>query len=262
MQNEPKPDLFDVLLRVGGFAVVGFVVLIAASGNSLDDFTRSALAVFASGLAANLLIVTKFERGRFSDFGLGWPPRYCAAGFAQGAVALGAVVGTALVLGLAAFAPTVADHSLLLTILLILMGVLGEEMLFRGYAFQYLAREWNASITIVAFGILFGLVHLFNNNVQPIGAANTALWGCLLGYACVRGRSLWLPTGIHFGWNLALTLFTSNLSGLTIRATAWELRWSGSELWSGGNYGVEGGLLATIVALPVFLLVRRIRSMR
>lgn len=258
-RNEPKPDLFDILLRVGGFAVVGFLVLIASSGNSLDDFTRSALAVFAAGLAANFAIVFKFEHGRFSDFGLGWPPRHVAAGFGQGAVALGAIVGTALFAGLAAFTPAVVDHSLPLTILLILIGVLGEEMLFRGYAFQYLAREWSAPGTIVAFGILFGLVHLSNHNVQPIGAANTALWGCLLGYACVRGRSLWLPTGIHFGWNLALTLFTSNLSGLTIRATAWELGWSGSELWSGGSYGLEGGLLATVAALPVFLLVRRMR---
>lgn len=258
-RNEPKADPFDILLRVGGFAVVGFLVLIASSSNRLDDFTRSALAVFAAGLSANFVIAVKFERGRFSDFGLGWPPRHLAAGFARGAVALGAIVGTVLLTGLAAFSPTVADHSLPLTILLILLGVLGEEMLFRGYAFQYLAREWNGPGTIVTFGILFGLVHLSNHNVQPIGAANTALWGCLLGYACVRGRSLWLPIGIHFGWNLALTLFTSNLSGLTIRATAWELRWSGSELWSGGSYGVEGGLLATLAALPVFLLVRRMR---
>ena len=259
MQNEPRADLFDILLRVGGFAVVGFLVLIAASGNSLDDLTRSALAVFAAGLAANFALVSKFELGRFSDFGFAWPLRHFAPGLLLGVLVLCAAAGAAVLVGFAAFVPATVDRSPLVVSLLLLVGVLGEEMLFRGYAFQYLVREWNAPGTVLLSGVLFGLVHLSNDNVQPIGAANTALWGCLLGYAYTRTRSLWLPSGIHFGWNLALTLFTSNLSGLTIRATGWDLRWSAGELWSGGGYGLEGGLLATIAALPVFLWVRRVR---
>ena len=260
-QNEPKPDKFDILLRVGAFALVGFVVLIVVSGAmaGLDNVSRSTLTVFVAGLAANWLLVRKFEHGRLADFGLGWPPRHFAAGFALGAVALSALVIGAVGAGIATFEMAAADRSSVPLTLLLLAGVLGEEMLFRGYAFQYLVREWNPPLTIVGSGILFGLVHLSNMNVQPIGAANTALWGCLLGYAYTRTRTLWLPVGIHFGWNLASTLFTSNLSGTTIRATDWNLRWSVGDLWSGGTYGLEGGLLATIVAVPVFLLVRRVR---
>lgn len=258
MQNEPKPDVLDIALRVGGFAAAGCLVLIVTSANGLDNFTRSALATFAAGFAANFLAVSKFERRRFSDFWLGWPPNGLLPGFLLGTIALMAVVGSGVAAGWAAYVPAPADRSLIALIALVFAGALGEEMLFRGYAFQYLSQSWSAPTIIVA-GVLFGVVHLANDNVQPIGAANTALWGCLLGYACVRGRSLWLPTGIHFGWNLALTLFTSNLSGLTIRATGWDLKWSGSEWWSGGSYGVEGGLLTTLAALPVFLLVRRMR---
>jgi uncharacterized protein len=139
------------------------------------------------------------------------------------------------------------------------VGVLGEEMFFRGYAFQYLVREWNPTATIVGSGLIFGFAHLFNQNVQLLGAVNTAIWGGLFGYAYLQSRSLWLPAGIHYGWNLALTLATSYLSGTTIRAADWYLRWSTSDLWSGGSYGLEGGLLATIAAVPVFLLVRRVR---
>jgi membrane protease YdiL (CAAX protease family) len=259
MRNEPNPDFFDALLRVGGFAAAGFLVLILTSANSLDDVTRNALASFAAGLAANLFTVSKFERRRFSDFGLGWPPRHLFAGCAIGAGALGTIVGLATATGQAAFAPVTPDHSAAPLVPLLFAGALGEEMLFRGYAFQYLVRTWSGPATIAASGILFGLVHLANENVQPLGAANTALWGCLLGYAWVRGRSLWLPSGIHYGWNLALTLFTSNLSGTTIRATAWDLQWSAGDLWSGGSYGLEGGLFATLAALPVFLCIRRVR---
>jgi membrane protease YdiL (CAAX protease family) len=260
-QNEPKPDTFDILLRLGAFMLVAFVVRTVASAAmfQLDDIARSTLSTLLAGIAANWLLVHKFEQGRPADFGLRWPPRHLAAGFALGAAALIAVVLGAVGAGFATFEPSVSDRSIAPLALLLLAGALGEEMLFRGYAFQYLVREWSEPLTIAGSGILFGLVHLSNANVQLIGAANTALWGCLLGYAYTRVRSLWLPIAIHFGWNLALTLFTSNISGTTIRAADWDLRWSGGDLWSGGAYGVEGGLLTTIAALPVFLLVRRMR---
>lgn len=251
--------MMNAALRVGGFAFVGFVVLILTSANSLDDVTRSALAVFAAGLAANLAMVSKFERSRFADFGLGRPPRHLAAGIVLGAGALGAVVFGAVAAGLATFVPATADHSLYPLLVLLIMGAFGEEMLFRGYAFQYLLRVWNPPLVILGSGLLFGAVHLANANVQPIAILNTVLWGCLLGYAYTRSGNLWLGGGIHAGWNVALTLCTSNLSGTTIVATAWDLKWSAGEWWSGGSYGLEGGLLATVAALPVFLLLRRVR---
>jgi uncharacterized protein len=261
LQNEPKPDKFDILLRVGAFALIGFVVWIVASAAlvQLDNVARATFAAFLAGLGANSLLVHKFERGNAADFGFGWPPRNLAFGFVLGAAVLSVVVLGAVSTGFAAFEPAAANYSILPLVLLLFAGVVGEEMLFRGYAFQYLVREWSPPLAIVASGILFGLVHLLNNNVQPLGAVNTALWGCLLGYAYTRARSLWLPAGIHFGWNIALALFTSNLSGTTIRASGWDLRWSAGDLWSGGSYGLEGGLLATIAAVPVFLLVRRVR---
>ncbi len=260
-QDEPKPDRFDILLRVGGFVLVGFLMYFVASGAMarLDDIFRSTLSVFAAGFAANWFCVRKFEHGRASDCGLPWPPRNLAAGFALGALALGTLVAGAEGAGLAAFEISSADYSFPLLALLLSFGVLGEEMFFRGYAFQYLVREWNATFTVLGSGLIFGLAHLLNQNVQLLGAVNTAIWGCLFGYAYIRSGSLWLPTGIHYGWNLALALSTSNLSGTTIRAADWNLRWSASDLWSGGSYGLEGGLLATFVAVPVFLIVRRVR---
>jgi len=264
VQNEPRPTGFDMLLRLGGFAVVAFFVLIAASGSMahLDTVTRSTLSVFAAGVVANLLLTLKFEHGRLSDVGLNWEPRSLrnlAGGLALGAGAVLVLVLGAVLSGMAEFESAVIDQSAIWIALLLLIGVVGEELVFRGYPFQYLVRRWNQPATVIGSSLVFGLAHLSNRNVQFLGAANTALWGGLLGYAYARTRSLWLPAGLHFGWNIALALCTSNMSGITIRAAAWSLRWSAGELWSGGAYGLEGGLLATFAALPVFLLVRRMR---
>ncbi len=259
-----KPDRFDILLRVGGFAVVAFAVLVLASSAMarFDPVVRSAFAVFIAGLMANFLLAYKFERGRLEDFGLGRNARSVrefSGGFAIGAGAVSLLIGGADFAGLATFERTQADWSVLWLAAVLLAGAIGEELVFRGYAFQYLGRCWGQPLTILLSAVLFGLAHLSNQNVQVLGAVNTMIWGGLLGYAFTRAGTLWLSSGLHYGWNLALVLLTSNLSGITIRATAWDLRWSAGELWSGGGYGLEGGLLAAIVAVPVFLFLRRVR---
>jgi membrane protease YdiL (CAAX protease family) len=180
------------------------------------------------------------------------------AGILAGVLLVVGIVGGVAVAGWGSFAEAPVDRSAGVLAITLLLGAVGEELLFRGYAFQYLERYW-AWPTLLGSGLLFGLAHLSNRNVHWLAAANTALWGCLLGYAYVRTRRLWLPVGLHYGWNLALALSTSNMSGLTIGATAWTLRWSAGELWSGGAYGLEGGLFATLAAIPAFWFVRRMR---
>jgi membrane protease YdiL (CAAX protease family) len=105
--------------------------------------------------------------------------------------------------------------------------------------------------------ILFGLVHGSNPHVTWLAVFNTVLWGVILGYAFLRSRDLWLPIGLHFGWNAVLPLFGVNLSGLTIDVTRYEYRWDVLPLWSGGDYGPEGGLLTTIFAVALFFALVR-----
>jgi hypothetical protein len=68
---------------------------------------------------------------------------------------------------------------------------------------------------------------------------------------------LWLPIGLHFGWNAVLPLFGVNLSGLTIEVSRYVYRWDLLPLWSGGDYGPEGGLLTTIFATTLFFALSK-----
>ena len=83
------------------------------------------------------------------------------------------------------------------------------------------------------------------------------IWGVFLGYAFLRSRDLWLPIGLHYGWNAVLPLFGVNLSGLTIDVTRYLYKWDLLPLWSGGNYGPEGGLLATIFTVALFVALAK-----
>jgi uncharacterized protein len=75
----------------------------------------------------------------------------------------------------------------------------------------------------------------------------------LFGYAFLRSGDLWLPIGLHFGWNFTLPLFGVNVSGLTMKLTAVQMEWTVGPLWSGGEYGPEASVLTSVVLVGLSL---------
>jgi len=140
-----------------------------------------------------------------------------------------------------------------------LTGPLTIQTLFD---FQHLVRHMGEFATVLPVGILFGLLHLGNQNVTLLAVINTIAWGVLLGCAYLRTRALWLPIGMHFGWNAATPFLGVNLSGFTIAVTGYELHWRTGVLWSGGAYGLEGGLFTTLVVAGLFVLLYRVIPQR
>ena len=72
------------------------------------------------------------------------------------------------------------------------------------------------------------------------------MFGFLFGVALVRFRTLWLPFGIHCGWNCALAGAGAKLSGLKVRLMEMEIVETGPTFWTGGAYGPEGSPITTI----------------
>jgi hypothetical protein len=167
-----------------------------------------------------------------------------------------------LAAGLAHLAPS-QDHgsnwrTLLFVPVLIFCGALGEELVFHGFGFQVLLREFGPLATVLPVGALFGLLHASNPNVSKLGIANTVGFGILFGFAFLRSHDLWLPVGLHFGWNFTLPLFGANLSGITIRPTGLEIIWKAGPLWSGGAYGPEASVLTVAILLLLSLYVWKV----
>jgi membrane protease YdiL (CAAX protease family) len=268
--SEPKPTKIGILLRVALFILIGYMGMLVFSlvmevllpENAL--VVKAALAPFASAAIANAIVVRVYERGRLADLGLAWTATSLREFLLGGGLAAGAatlILITPLVAGIARFEPAPAvEHrwaSIFFIAIVLLFGAAGEEMLFHGYAFQLLIRSMGAFATILPAAVLFGLAHLGNENANLMGVLNTMLWGVLLGYAYVRTRALWLPIGLHYGWNLALPLFGVNLSGFTMGITGYALHWRVGDLWSGGGYGPEGGLPATMIVIVLFFAVAK-----
>jgi uncharacterized protein len=261
-----RGSVFSVAGRVMLFAALAFLamrilaVIIFMVGANL--LLVSALSVFLGAAAANWVAMRIYEDGRLTQIGFDWNAaavRNLLLGLAGGAGAAILVIGGPLAVRAAELQPvpgTQADWAAILFLIVVLLfGAVGEEMLFRGFGFQVLMASVGPLGAILPVGALFALAHLGNLSVSWLALLNTFSWGVLLGYAFWRSGDLWLPIGLHVSWNWALPLLGTNLSGFTMNVTGYSVHWNVPTLWSGGDYGPEGGILtsAILIALAVFL---------
>jgi membrane protease YdiL (CAAX protease family) len=257
------PDTrLGIVLRVLFFVALVFIglkLLVALLYFAFGLVVAGTVGLCTAGLLANLLTMRVFDRRPFTDIGLrtgsasGWN---LVLGSLLGGGAAALMLTAPLLAGTGHLVPR-ADPGLSWPGLFFYLATLGiaasgEEMIFRGYAFQLLIEKIGPFATILPVSVIFSLTHATNPHASLLGILNTFLWGIVLGVAFLRSRDLWLPIGLHFGWNLALPLFGVNLSGLTIDVTRYSYRWDLTPVWSGGEYGPEGGLLATIFVIGLF----------
>ena len=236
--------LGPVLLWVGGY------------------FLGNIAGTLAIALVANILALRFFTNLRLVDLGMAWnrcSMENMGLGILGGAVAASLVLAPALIAGDAHISGTPQDQPsfgvMVFVVSLLALGAMGEELMMRGYGFQILLANVGTWATIIPCGVLFALLHTANPNATRLGIANIAGFGILFGYAFVRSRDLWLPAGLHFGWNVTLPLFGVNVSGLRMKMTGHEMVWTTGNLWSGGDYGPEASLLTSIVMIVLAVYI-------
>jgi membrane protease YdiL (CAAX protease family)/8-oxo-dGTP pyrophosphatase MutT (NUDIX family) len=140
-----------------------------------------------------------------------------------------------------------------------------EEVAFRGYLQRALTTWRGPVVGILVPSIIFALFHGLNPNVSPLALVNIALAGAVFALAAERTGTLWLPIAYHYAWNLT----QGPVLGLPVSGMVWDgllaLPVGGPAWLTGGDFGPEGGLLATVVLLisllPLWALTRRPASL-
>ena len=143
----------------------------------------------------------------------------------------------------------------------LLMSAAGEELLFRGYLFQRLVEISGPIVATLLLSGLFSAAHLSNPGVTSLGALNIFLGGIFFSLCYLRTGSLWFPIAAHFVWNFVLAKVVGlAVSGMTmggsLLVTADRLPvWLG-----GGEFGPEGGIIATVALVAGTTALLAIRS--
>jgi len=252
--------LFLISIAIATGAALGMV---STPSSQLGLLALNEVGLFVPAVAAMCLTVAFADRRPLRAFGIGFLPHWrrdLLFGLAMAAGMLAVLIAGCYALGYVSMRWTggqVSPGLLIATFSLLLLAALNEELLFRGFPLQVLVEGIGTWPAIIALSLLFGALHLGNPNASVLGILNTVVAGILLSIAYVKTRSLWLPYGIHVGWNVGLGfVFGFPLSGIDI-ASLWTTGTAGSETILGGGYGPEGGLLGTFIFAAAALIVNK-----
>jgi membrane protease YdiL (CAAX protease family) len=230
------------------FAVPNFIILFFAvffgwiCGRFLEDLPFRALGI-------------SFEKNWLKDL---------SSGFIFGAVSIFLAVLIAALFGgmRLEFDPSAGviaiAKTLAVSFAVFFIGAAAEEAYFRGYILQTFARAHLAWMAIAFTSALFAFAHFNNPNVSGIAKINTALAGIWFGVAYLKTRNLWFPLGIHFTWNWVQgAILGIPVSGITEITAAPLFRETekGNDLFTGGDYGIEGGIACTIAIIFSIVLI-------
>jgi membrane protease YdiL (CAAX protease family) len=132
-----------------------------------------------------------------------------------------------------------------------------EETLTRGIIFRITEEKLGSYFALIISAVLFGAAHLANPNSSLATAIGVAIEaGLLLGAAYIYSRNLWFPIAIHFAWNFTqAAIFGANVSGYTISKTLITSKIQGAEWFTGGNFGPEASIQATVFCCAAAIIL-------
>ena len=251
------------LLAVMAVAFLGNLALQAVDGS---PWPTLAVGMAVAGLAvmAYRWIVRATERRPVLE--LAWPgaARAAGRGTAAGVVLFAAAIGIIAAFGGYRIAGLGSAAGAVGLIGFMCAAAVTEELMFRGVLFRWVEVATGTWFALVLTGSLFGLVHLLNPNASLWGAVAVAVEaGGMLTAAYIATRSLWLPIGLHFGWNAAASaLFSTEVSGNNTPQGLLDSAMSGPVLLTGGDFGPEGSIFAVLFCGLATLVFLRLAARR
>lgn len=144
------------------------------------------------------------------------------------------------------------------------MGAFLEELLFRLIIFKLTEELLGTWIALAIQALLFGFAHSANDNATLFTSFAVAIvGGWLYSAAYIYSRSIWLPLGLHWGWNFIQSgVFGMPNSGSPYQGLFIPLI-SGPEWLTGGAFGIEASYLTILLCLiagSAFLFLGRKNS--
>ena len=236
-------------------AIIGYAILDKGSVLSIrflhPCFTFVAAAIILSLYA---LLVRWIEGHWPTDLSLRHLVPHTLLGLLVGFFFMVLVVSTIVATGSATvgWKGFMADRQLDMFMMFLAVAV-GEEMILRGVIFRWIDERWNTGVALLISAILFGWMHISNDNATWWSSLAIAIEaGLLLGAAYKWSGTLWLPIGIHWAWNYVQgNIFGLAVSGMNAGTTMLVTTANGPDIITGGAFGPEASIIS--VALGTFL---------
>jgi len=269
-ETHSKRKCLPVLVEIIKFMVLFYVVMniyplligmaLGAVGISLSpvaEMVVEAVILGTMGLLFMLFfrVIDRREIHCMGFVNVETMPKEALIGAAAGFVMFTLCVVTALLLGGAKFEGV--NHGTLGLALVMLPCIIfqsfGEEVMFRGYLLVNTSAGLPLWIAAIFNGVLFVIGHMNNpGSGMFFMILNVTLVGVLFCILTIRRGSIWAACTLHGLWNYTqgfiygLPISGNESSGGTLLQFSMA---DGKPLITGGTFGIEASLIATVVEL-------------
>lgn len=258
--------IFTILFISGGtvfgmLAVALLYALLGTAGVGSSTFlVVNGLVSLGVALTAGWACGRYLEQLPFRALGASFVGRWAVnlgVGFFLGlvtfafAAALG-IAGGGLSFAMTAAAPGEVIRTMAVSFLVFAAAAAFEEALFRGYILQTFVRSELTFFGVVFTSLLFATVHNTNPAASALSWLNTFIAGIWFAAAYLKTRDLWFPFALHLAWNWTQgSVFGVEVSGLTdiVKSPLMHEVDAGPAWLTGGDYGIEGGVITTIALI-------------
>lgn len=180
-------------------------------------------------------------------------------GLVVGVVMMSAITGLSVVTGISEISMT-ADIQIGM-ILLYFFGFfiqgMSEEVIFRGYFMNTLGGKHSAAAAILISSVGFAIAHLANPGITVLAFVNLTLFGIFAALYMICFDDIWGACAIHSIWNFTQgNIFGISVSGTGEAASVFRTTAVSDKAWlSGGEFGIEGSILTTVVLVAASVIV-------
>ena len=263
--------------RIVRFVILFVVTLCAYAGAQLLQVlavprvaaeNREIAAIAAEIVSAALLLLIYWastrllEHRRIGELAPARAPANLLAGALIGLGLFSCVIAALSLMGVAHVGGYNSGQSLLGATNMAILSGIGEELIFRGVVYRIFEEMFGSFVALLVSAAFFGATHLANHGATLTSGAAIALEaGVLLGVCYMMVRNLWLPMGLHFGWNFAESaIFGSVVSGNAFKGL-FSTTMTGPEFLTGGQFGPEASVVAVAIcaAAAAVILVIAVR---
>lgn len=239
------------------------------------DLVGIEIANFLTQVGSNLVIafsvfaaVRYFDRRRYQNLGFHMNKAWSVDlgfGLGIGALVMGLIFASQLALGwieiTGVFSFPEGGIPFLPAIFMPLLGYLAvglaEEAWIRGYVLTNLAEGFQNTFSRSALAVgsaavfqavLFGVLHANNPHASLLSTFNITVGAGMFALGYLLTGELAIPIGLHIAWNF----FQGNVFGFPVSggssqaAQVISIHQAGPEVWTGGNFGPEAGLLGLL----------------
>ena len=249
-----QPGLILLSVSAVWLADFAYIDLIGRKVTSYAGVVATFIGFGALTLALYLAAVTWIERRRAAELSLAGAGRALGAGTLAGLALFSLLMTVLWVTGAYRLQGWGGADALGLGVMAVfwISVAIQEEILWRGLVYRLCAKVFGTWGAVLLSAALFGAKHMLDTpDVTFAAFVGVLVGGVFLAAAYAATGRLWLPIGLHFGWNFAEgTLFGTDVSGTTgLGPTLLTGKLNGLPLWSGGQFGPEASIAAWIILI-------------